>query len=442
MSLDREVHYAESGGLQIAYQVMGDGPIDIVVAHESGSNIELLSEHPRADRYLRRFCEYGRVIHLDPRGVGLSDPLERVPTLEEWVQDVRVVMDAAGSSRAAVVGHGFAGQLFMLFAAMYPNQTAALVTINSCARLRWAPDYPFGFTEEAEAASLAMMARRWGTGMLSGFNPGLAEGPDGLVFVARMERLSATPRRAVQRQQIAFELDVRDVLAAIAAPALVIQSADDPYIRRGHAQYLVEHIADAKYLEIQGVDHSPTLSRDQDGVMDAIEQFLTGRLRRSATDRALRTVAFTDIVDSTKHAGDVGDRQWRSLLELHESTARREVAGAGGRLIKFTGDGLLATFEGPASAVQCMRSLGDALQPLGLPIRAGVHTGEVEVMGDDIGGIAVHIAARISALAGAGEVLTSSTVRDLVAGSGLEFDDLGDKDLKGVPGTWRILAVR
>ena len=442
MSAEREVRYADSGDLQIAYEVLGDGPLDIVFSYDTGGNIDLMHDLPEGDRFLRRFGEFGRLIHMDPRGAGLSDPVEDLPTLEDLVDDVRAVLAAVGSERAAFVGNGNAAQLFMLFAAMNPNQTAALVTINGYARLRQADDYPWGQPPGYEAASLQLIADSWGTGGCLGLTtPSILSDPRRREWIARVERASATPRHAAVRQLLALELDVRDILSTIDAPTLVITSRDSDYVRPGHGHYLVDHIVGARYVELPTADHVPFLE-GVDDLMDLIQEFLTGSTRREHTDRALKTVAFTDIVESTQRAAELGDRRWRELLETHESIARHEVEVARGQLIKFTGDGLMATFDGPARAVQCMQALGDALGPVGLPIRAGVHTGEVELIGDDIGGIAVHIAARISALAGAGEILTSSTVRDLVAGSGLEFDDRGEQELKGVPGTWRVLAVR
>jgi class 3 adenylate cyclase len=379
---------------------------------------------------------------MDPRGAGLSDPVEDLPTLEDLVDDVRAVLAAAGSERAAFVGNGNAAQLFMLFAAMHPNQTAALVTVNGYARLRRADDYPWGQPPGYEAASMQLIADAWGTGACLGWTtPSFLTDPRRREWIARLERASATPRHAAVRQRLALDLDVRDVLSSIDAPTLVIQSRDNDYARPGHAHYLVDHIAGARYAELPTADHVPFVE-GTDELIDVIQEFLTGSPRRAHTDRALKTVAFTDIVESTQRAAELGDRRWRDLLERHESIARHEVEMARGQLVKFTGDGLMATFDGPARAVQCLQTLGERLGEFGLPIRAGVHTGEVELIGDDIGGIAVHIAARISAMAGAGKILTSSTVRDLVAGSGLEFDDLGDKELKGVPGTWRVLAVR
>ncbi len=437
---ERTVHYADSGGLQIAYEVIGDGPLDIVQAFDTGGNIDLMHEHPEVDRFLRRFSEYGRLIHVDLRGVGLSDPIDDLPTLEDWADDVRAVLAAVGSERAAFVGQGFGAQLFMLFAATHPNQTAALVTVNGYARMRRDVDYPWGLPSSNEAAMFEFLAGNWGTGWALGVTtPGVDQYPRGREWLARLERSSATPRRAAVRQRVALDLDVRDVLPSIHAPTLVIHSRDNAYIPRGHAQYLVDHIAGARYVELPTADHVPFVA-DTDLLMDAIQEFLTGTTHRADTDRALKTVAFTDIVESTQRAAELGDRRWRDLLERHESIARHEVDRARGRLIKFTGDGLMATFDGPARAVQCVQAIGELLEP-DLPIRAGVHTGEVELMEDDIGGIAVHIAARIAALAGAGEVLTSSTVRDLVAGSGIVFEDRGEQSLKGVPDPWRIFAA-
>jgi class 3 adenylate cyclase len=439
MEPERTVHYADSGGLQIAYEVTGDGPIDIITAFEWGSNLDLIKEDPRMDRFLRRFAEYGRLIHFDMRGVGLSDPVDSLPPLEDWVGDIRAVMAAVGSEQAALVGVGHSSQLCMLFAAMHPDETVALVTINGFARLRQAPDYPWGFPPETENAALALIKEQWGTGLaLGSIMPGMLEYSRD--WVARVERAAGSPRRAAHKQHLVFDLDIRDVLPSISAPTLVLHSEANTFARQGHARYLVDHITGSRYVGLPGSDYSPVQSSDLDLVMDTIEEFLTGTTHRADTDRALKTVAFTDIVDSTQRAAELGDRRWRGLLEMHESIARREVDLARGRLIKFTGDGLMATFDGPARAVQCVQKIGELLEPE-LPIRAGVHTGEVELIGDDIGGIAVHVAARIAALAGAGEVLTSSTVRDLVVGSGLVFEDRGEQSLKGVPEPWRVFAA-
>jgi len=439
---ERTVHYADSGGLQIAYEVIGDGPLDIVVSFEWGANLDLMWEHPRFNRFMRRFGEYGRTIVFDMRGTGLSDPVESLPPLEEWVDDVKAVLSDVGSERAALVGHGHGAQLCMLFAAMYPEQTTSLVTVNGYARLRRAPDYPPGFPPRGEEAVLRAIKDGWGAGRaLSVIMPSMGEGPHGTDWLARVERAAGSPSRAVLKQKLVFDIDVRDVLAAIRVPTMVAHTRQNLFADPGHALYLLDNIAGSRYVELPGGDHSPFTSEDADELMDSIEEFLTGSKHPAETDRALMTVAFTDIVGSTEMASELGDRRWRNLLEAHESIGRREIETARGRLVKSTGDGVMATFDGPARAVQCMQTIGEYLEPLGLPIRAGVHTGEVEVIGDDIGGIAVHVAARIAALAGAGEVLTSSTVRDLVAGSGLVFEDRGEQTLKGVSEPWRVFAA-
>ncbi len=439
--MERTVGYVDSGGLDIAHETLGDGPLDVVMVLESGSNLDVMWENPRAERFMRRFTEFARVICFDLRGAGLSDPIEDLPTLEQWADDVRAVMAAVGSERAVLVGHGHAAQLCLLFAAMHPERTAALVTINGFARLRHSPDYPWGFPPGAEAGVVAFIRENWGTGrVLGSFNPGMVEGPRGWDWLARLERSAAGPSRAARRQEWVFGIDVRDVLPSISAPTLIVQSRENSYVRAGHAQYLHDHITGARLLDLSGEDHSPFVSSSIETLMDGIEEFVTGATPVRSTARSLMTVAFTDIVGSTERAAELGDRPWRSLLQTHESVARREIEVARGRLIKFTGDGLLATFDGPARAVQCVRRIGAMLEP-DLVIRAGVHTGEVELIGDDIGGIAVHVAARIAALAGAGEVLTSSTVRDLVVGSGIVFEDRGEQSLKGVPDRWRVFAA-
>ncbi|HWJ82976.1 MAG TPA: adenylate/guanylate cyclase domain-containing protein [Nocardioides sp.] len=442
MTPQREVRYVDSGGYDIAYEVMGDGPLDIIGVFEWGSSLDLAWDPPLSQHFLRGLAGIGRLVRFDIRGTGLSERVERLPPLEEWVEDIGAVMAAVGSERAALVGHGHAAQPCLLFAATHPERTAALVTINGFARLRRAPDYPWGYPPAAEAGVLRFMQENWGTGkVLASFNPGMVEGPLALDWAARAERSTSSPRAAVRKQVSVFDIDVRAALPSIVAPTLVLHSEGDPFARLGHAHYLADTIPGARLVVLPGADHTPQLSAEADRTSDLTIRFLAGARRPTPSARRLMTVAFTDIVDSTRRAAELGDARWRSLLEVHESVAARQVDAAGGRVVKFTGDGLLATFDGPARAVDCLRALAELLEPLGLPIRAGLHTGEVETIGDDIGGLAVHIAARISALADAGEVLTSSTVRDLVAGSGLEFEDRGEHALKGVPGTWRVLAA-
>jgi len=441
MSSVPPVRYADNNGVQIAYQVFGDGPLDVVSVYEWGSNIDLLWEHPRAQAFLRQMAEFARVIHLDLRGAGLSDRVDSLPPLEEWADDVRVVMDAAGSTRAAVLGHGHAAQMCMLFAAMHPELTSSLIIINGFARLSRAEGYPWGLPAAVQEGVLDTMRDQWGNGAtLAVLNPDVDATPGGRDYLARMERAACSPVKAVIKQRIVFEVDVRDVLSTIRVPTLVIDTPNG-WVRDGHAHYLVGHIAGAKHLSLSARGYTPTWSFDQQSVAEVIEEFLIGERSSPHTERSLATVAFTDIVGSTEIATERGDRRWHSLLELHESVAEREVARAEGRLVKFTGDGMLATFDGPARAVRCLQSLGETLGSLGLPIRGGVHTGEVELIGDDIGGIAVHVAARIMALAGAGEVYTSSTVRDLTVGSGLVFKDRGEHGLKGVTEPLRVFQA-
>ena len=436
------IQYADSGGVQIAYQVAGDGPLDIVFAPDWANNLDVIWDWPLNERLFRRVMNYGRLILFDMRGTGLSDPIQDLPPMEEWMEDVTAVLDAVGSTRAALVGHEHAGQLCMLFAATHPERTASLVTINSYARLARDDDYPWGMPAGAQAAAIEFMTGTWGSGEALGFlMPNWASDPRLLAALARFERSAATPRRAAMRQRLIFEVDVRGVLPAISVPTLVAHSEDHPMIRSGHARYLADHIAGARYLAVPSDTHTPWMDAGADVLLDGIEEFLTGTRTTETVDRMLTTVAFTDIVRSTELASELGDRRWHELLEIHESTARREIEAARGRLVKSTGDGLLATFDGPARAIRCVTALGEILRPVGLEIRAGLHTGEVELLGEDVGGIAVHIASRVGSLASAGEVLVSSTVKDLVAGSGIAFEDRGLHALKGIAEEWRLFAA-
>lgn len=437
------IRYADSGGLQIAYQVVGDGPLDVVFAADWANNLELMWENPQTERFLRRFTNYARLILFDMRGMGLSDPVEDLPPIEAWMEDVRAVMSAVGSRRAALVGHGHAGQLCILVAAARPELTEALVTVNSFARLARAEDYPWGLPPAAQEAALKAIEAAWGTGsvMYSALTPRFADLAWAKEWLARFERASGSPRRAAQKQRLVFDVDIRDVLPAVSVPTLVVQSRGNRWIRPGHGRYLAEHIPGARYLESSGEGHWPWVAEDAEAFMDEVEEFLTGARRSAELDRVLATVAFTDIVGSTAIASQVGDRRWRDLLEVHGSVARREIDTARGRLVKLTGDGLLATFDGPARAIRCVAAIERLLTPIGLRMRAALHTGEIELLGDDIGGIAVHIAARLLGLSGPGEVLVSSTVKDLVVGSGITFEDRGAHALKGVPEQWRVFAV-
>jgi pimeloyl-ACP methyl ester carboxylesterase len=439
--MDLEVRYTD-GEPQIAYQVLGDGDLDLVFSFDWASNVELIWEHPSTERFLRRLASFSRLILFDTRGMGLSDPVAAPAPPEEWMDDVRAVMDAVGSERAAIVGHGHGGQLGMLFAAAHPERTHALVTINSFARMTRADDYPPGMPEGIERLVLEQLRSEWGTGRsITVLAPEVAADEQTIRWWGRVERASGSPRRAAQKQRVVLETDVRAALPTIAVPTLVVQSADNRFVIAAHGRYLAEHIPGARYVEVEGEGHWPWASADALTSMDAIQEFLTGTRSSLGTERVLATVAFTDIVGSTELAAQIGDRRWRELLETHDSVARREVEAARGRLVKTTGDGMLATFDGPARAIRAVGAIEGTLAAVGLPIRGGLHAGEVEVRGEDIGGIAVHIGARVAALAGAGEVLVSSTVKDLVAGSGLAFEDRGAHRLKGVPGEWRLFAL-
>ena len=437
-----EIRYTDSGGLQIAYQTLGDGPFDVVLAFDWASNLDLIWQHPSAERFIRRIASFSRLILFDLRGMGLSDPVARLPPLEDQMGDVAAVMDAVGSDRASLIGHGSAGQLGVLFAATYPERTRSLVTINAFARLARADDYPPGMPGSVQGAMLAAIEANWGTGAaIAMMAPELAGDEHSVRWWAGVERMAGTPRRAAEKQRLLFETDVRHLLPSVTVPTLVVQSQDNRYVVADHAAYLTEHIRGARQLLVPGGGHWPWASRSTDAFLDELERFLTGTGTAPSRERVLATVAFTDIVRSTELAADVGDRRWRELIETHDSVAAREIEAARGRLVKSTGDGLLATFDGPARGIRAVQGIGSALAPLGLTIRGGLHTGEVESRGDDVTGMAVVIASRVADLAGDGEVLASSTVKDLVAGSGIAFVDRGEHELKGVPDVWHLYAA-
>jgi class 3 adenylate cyclase/pimeloyl-ACP methyl ester carboxylesterase len=438
-----ETRYAKSGDVNIAYQVVGDGPFDLVHVPPFVSNLELQWEDPAERRYFERLASFSRLIMFDKRGTGLSDRVA-VATLEERMDDLRAVMDAAGSQRAAVYGGSEGGALSILFATTYPDRVSALVLYGAYPRMAWAPDYLEGIPEDVWDAGLAHLEEHWGRGQEGGLplwalTPGRADDPAWRRTHGRWERLSASPGAAVALQQMIRGMDVRHLLSAVRVPTLVVYRTAD----MGHAagsRYLGSHIPGAKVVELPGDEYFPYLG-DQDAILDEIEEFLTGVRPAPVPDRALATVLFTDIVSSTVRAAALGDDAWTRTLDRHDALIAREVERHRGRKINPTGDGMLATFDGPARGVRCAQAICKAVRSLGVEVRAGLHTGEIELRGDDIGGIAVHIGARVSALAGPGEVLVSSTVKDLVAGSGITFADRGSQVLKGVPDEWRIFAV-
>lgn len=438
-----ETRYARSGDFHIAYQTLGEGPLDLLFVHGWISHIEHLWEEPRVARFLHGLASFSRLILLDKRGTGLSDPVprDRLPTLEERMDDVQAVLDAVGSDRAALFGTSEAGALNLLYAATYPERAVALVLLNSYARLAWAPDYPFGIGAETAQSLCRNVEVGWGTGVaFEALVASQANNASMRHWWARYQRLAASPGAAVTLLRSAYETDARAVLPAIAAPALVLHRAGDPFTGPEHGRYLAEHLRNARYLELSGVDHL-FFAEDLEHILAEIREFLTGVREAQEPDRVLASILFVDVVGSTGHATRLGDRSWRDLLHRYYRLVRAQLARFRGREIDTAGDGLFASFDGPARAIRCARAIVDAVRTLGIAVRAGVHSGECEVLGGKIGGIAVHIGARIAALAAADEVLVSSTVRDLVAGSGIRFDDRGQHALAGVPGTWRVFAV-
>jgi class 3 adenylate cyclase len=438
-----ETRYAKSGDVNIAYQIVGDGPFDLIHVPMFVSNLELQWEDPAERRYYERLSSFCRLIMFDKRGTGLSDRVA-VATLEERMDDLRAVMDAAGSQRAAVFGSSEGGALSILFTATYPERVSALVLYGAYPRMAWAPDYPDGIPEEIHALTVQHFEENWGRGQEGGIPvwalaPDRADDPAWRKAHGRWERLSASPGAAVAAYQMIREIDVRHLLSAIRVPTLVLYRMADLAHAAG-SRYLGAHIPGAKVVEVPGNTYWPYLG-DQDAILDEIEEFLTGVRPVPEPDRALATVLFTDIVSSTERAATLGDDAWTRTLDRHDAQVAREVERHRGRKINTTGDGMLATFDGPARAVRCAQAICRAVRPLGIEVRAGLHTGEIELRGADIGGIAVHIGQRVSALAGPSEVLVSSTVKDLVAGSGITFTDRGPHTLKGVPDQWRVFAV-
>ena len=433
--------YAKSGDLHIAYQVAGDGPIDLVYVPTWIGQIEVLTEEPTIAAFIDRLTRFARVISFDRRGSGLSDPWVGAPTLEDQIDDVLAVMDAVGSERAAMMGSLEGGPLAMTFAASHPDRTTALILYTTFARTRWAPDYDWPPSDSDRAKRNEWAIGQWGQGGVTvGIAPSRAEDPAFRRWAGKMERYSASPGTIRTILEVVGQTDVRHVLPTIRVPTLVMHRCEDSFLDVRHSRYLAKHIPGARYVELEGADGLFSVG-DSEAILGEIEEFLTGARQEREPDRVLATVLFTDIVGSTERAAEIGDSQWRSLLERHDRVVRQEIQRHRGRCVKSTGDGVLATFDGPARAVRAAQAIAGAVRPLGLEVRAGLHVGEVEVIGDDVGGLAVHIGARVMARAAPGEVLVSSTVRDLVVGSGIDFEDRGSRELKGVPGEWRLFSV-
>jgi class 3 adenylate cyclase len=439
-----ETRYARRGSLHLAYQVLGSGPPDLLLLDQWFSNMEAQWDVPPLAELRERLSAFGRLIMFDKRGSGLSDPVptSELPTVEQWMDDVPAVLDAVGSDKASVITNLGGGIMAMTYAAAHPERVSSLILVDCFARMLAAPDFPIGAPPEA-AEEIDDVTDRgsWGRGMmLDRFAPSAAR-DDGLRRAwARYERMATSPGNAAVTVRSIWASDVRAVLPAIRVPTLVIHRADDRGLSVEHGRYLARQIPNAKYVELPGID-SLLWAGDQDAVAAEIQDFVTGVRPMPTPHRVLATVLFTDIVGSTQLAAAMGDERWRMLLDEHNRVARQQLDRSGGHEIKTVGDGILATFDGPARAIRCAVAIRDAVRDLGLQVRAGLHTGEIEVEPDDIAGIAVHIGARISALANGGEVLVSGTVRDLVVGSGIEFEDRGAHVLKGVPGEWRVFAV-
>jgi pimeloyl-ACP methyl ester carboxylesterase len=424
--------------------VVGEGPIDLVLVPGFATHIELQWEMPPLARFLERLGSFSRLLLFDKRGTGLSDPVTEVPTLERRIDDVRAVMDAAGSERAALFGISEGGPMSILFAATHPERVSALVLHGAMGRTTEAPDYPWGVPADALRESAAeFIAPYWGQdpeGIMELFAPSFVGDPRAAELTARLERMSASPSMVQQIFEMFLDIDVRSVLPSIHVPTLVIHRHGDRVVNWRAGRELADQIPGARYVEVPGIDHLPWAG-DAEAVLGETEEFLTGARTAAEPDRILATVMFTDIVGSTERAAELGDARWRELLAEEEEAVRRELERFGGREVKRMGDGCLATFDGPARAIRCGKEITEAVRSVGLDVRVGLHCGEVEVMGEDVGGIAVHIAARVGSLAGADEVLVTSTVKDLVAGSGIEFADRGAQQLKGVPDEWRLFAV-
>ncbi len=427
-----DTRYAKSAGVNIAYQVVGEGPVDLVYVPGWVSHIELAWELPELVHGFERLASFSRLILFDKRGTGMSDPVEasELPTLEERMDDVRAVMDAVGSERAAIFGASEGGNMSMLFAATYPQRAIALCTFGCTAKRIWSPDYPWAPTWKQRLDAFSHVEQNWTTGLgWDDIAPSL--GPDGLAELSRYYRRCASPGAALALMQMNTHVDVRDVLPTIQSPSVVMHRTDDRDANVEEGRYIATHIPGARFVEFPGADHS-WWTQDRDAIIDEIEELVTGIRPAPQPNRVLATILFTDIVNSTERIRELGDHAWADLLARHHATVRRELERFRGHEVDTAGDGFLATFDGPARAIRCAMAARDAVRPLGIELRAGLHTGECELLGDKVAGIAVHTGARISALAAPGEVLVSATVRDLVSGSGIVFEDRGEHQLKGV----------
>jgi class 3 adenylate cyclase len=440
-----ETRYARSGDVMVAYQVLGEGPFDVVFAPGFVSHVELQWEAVGLAALLRGIAKHARVIVFDKRGTGLSDRVAGVPTLEERSDDIRAVMDAAGSERAALLGFSEGVCINMVFAATYPERVSALVLYGGVARVLWAPDYPFGATERQYRQEIEEEFEAFLTpgGLEEMVRTGISTAGEAEVQAwARVLRYGSSPGTIEALERWNMSIDVRNALSAISAPTLVAHQRGDPWVRVEHGRYLAQHIPGAAYVELNGDEHIPSVAIASD-LLEHMLPFLQEQATRRAPepDRVLATILFSDIVGSTAKAAELGDARWRELLSGHHAQVRRQLARFRGVELDTAGDGFFARFDGPARAIRCALAIRDAVREVGLEVRLGLHAGECEVVDAKVAGIAVAIGARVSARAAAGEVLVSQTVKDLVAGSGITFEDRGRAELKGVPGQWRLYSV-
>lgn len=439
-----QTRYARSGDLSIAYQVVGDGPFDLVLVHGWVSNIDLQWEEPHLSNFLELLASFARLITFDKRGTGLSDrvPIEELPTLEERMDDLRAVMDAVGSERPALFGVSEGGALCLLFAATHPERVRAVVTFGSYARRVWSPDYPWAPTREEREAEYAQTLATWGTATdMETIFPSMVGNVAFREWIGAYFRGSASPSAAVALLRMNTLADIRPVLPTIRVPALIMNRIEDGDVKSDEARFIASQIPGASLKLFAGADHVPWVGQTED-ILGEIEQFLTGARHADSRDRVLATILSTDIVGSTELVARFGDRSWRDLLVQHHTMVRRELERYKGREIDTAGDGFLAAFDGPARAIRCAKAVVGEGERLGLELRAGLHTGECEVLDGKLAGIAVHTAARVAAGAEPGEILVTSTVRDLVAGSGITFVERGEHALKGLPERLRLFAVK
>lgn len=438
---ESETRYARSGELSIAYRTFGEGPVDLIIAPGFVSHVEEIWRSPYLSRAPRALAEFARVILFDKREQGLSDRVGRPPTIEEMRDDMLAVLDAVGSERAAVLGVSEGGPMAILLAATHPARCSHLLLWGTYARASRAPDYPDGLDPRAFERWGQVLRDNWGGPVaIDIFAPSWVGNPEAEEDWARLLRLGASPSGSSALVRLYREIDVRQALPLVSAPTLVMHPREDRVVPLALGRYVADRIPGARWLEVPVADHL-TSAVDPDLVIPEIEEFVTGRRGARAPERALSTVLFTDIVDSTARAAELGDHAWRKLLDRHDALMRSQIDRNRGRAVKSTGDGFLATFDGPARGIDCARAVTKGARELGIDIRAGLHTGEIELRDSDVGGMAVHIGARVAARADAGEVLVSQTVKDLVVGSGIEFEPRGNAALKGVPGEWRLYAA-